>query len=56
MAISRQNMAVALDETELDVQLRNVHPGEVLGEEFMKPLALAALAGTAAPRRCAGWS
>ena len=42
MAISRQNMAVALDGMEPDVRLRNVHPGEVLGEEFMKPLGLSA--------------
>lgn len=42
MAISRQTMAAALDEIESDVQLPNVHPGEVLGEEFMKPLGLSA--------------
>ena len=42
MAISRRNMAAVLDETETEIQLPNVHPGEVLGEEFMKPLGLSA--------------
>ena len=42
MAISRQDMTAALDEVEPDVRLPNVHPGEVLGEEFMKPLGLSA--------------
>lgn len=42
MTISRQSMVSALDDLELDGQLPNVHPGEVLGEEFMKPLGLSA--------------
>ncbi len=42
VAISRRNRAVALDGTEPDFRLLDVHPGEVLGEEFMKPLGLSA--------------
>ncbi len=42
MAITRQDMAAALDEVEPDIRLPNVHPGEVLGEEFMRPLGLSA--------------
>ncbi len=42
MAISRRNMAAALDAVETEIRLSNVHPGEVLGEEFMKPLGLSA--------------
>ena len=44
MAIGRQDMAAVLDEVVRDVSLPNVHPGEVLGEEFMKPLGLSARA------------
>ncbi len=44
MAISRRNMAAVLDEMDTGTRLSNVHPGEVLGEEFMKPLGLSARA------------